>query len=175
MERHRQNRQLTLVDPAIVHEQIVELFKLHPDLAKDEDFRADVIEGETDAFEVLERLSDIILQEVYFQDGINERIKDLETRRYRSENRQAACKRLAEQIMQVADLLKAQLKEVTVYLAPSPPRVVITDAAALPEPFWRHPPPEPNKMLIKEAIQQGQPVPGAALSNQPATLRIRTK
>ena len=46
------------LDAAIVCAEIDRLMVEHPELADDEDFRRDVIEGQTDAMEILERLAD---------------------------------------------------------------------------------------------------------------------
>jgi len=158
-----------------LQEKISRLFELHPELASDEDFRADVIEGQTDAFEILETLCSQILEEKAFIEGVKERRKDLEARAERAFKRYETCRKLAGEIMEIADLRKANLKEATLWLAPSPPGVVLGDLTELPEQFWRQPPPEPDKRHIKEVLLEGRRVPGATLSNQPDTLHVRTR
>jgi hypothetical protein len=54
----------------------------------------------------------------------------------------------------------------------SPPSVLVLSAADVPTRFWDHPAPVMNKTRIKEAINAGEDVPGATLT-QGETLRIR--
>lgn len=53
-------------------------------------------------------------------------------------------------------------------------RVKITDEAALPAIYWRWKK-EPDKALIKAMMAKGDPIPGAALVQSPATLVITAK
>lgn len=53
--------------------------------------------------------------------------------------------------------------------------VVITDPAALPARYVRHPPPEPDKAGLRKALLAGDTIPGAALSNGTPSIRITAK
>ena len=53
-------------------------------------------------------------------------------------------------------------------------KVEITDEDALPDTYWRIKR-EPDKALIKALLAKGEPIPGAALVQSPATLVITAK
>jgi len=55
----------------------------------------------------------------------------------------------------------------------SPPRVEITDEAAIPAVFKVQPPPTVDKRAIAAALKSGEPVPGVSLSNQPPSLAVK--
>ncbi len=60
-------------------------------------------------------------------------------------------------------------------LADLPRRVVVLDAKALPERFLVQPPPRPDERAIKAALEAGEAVPGAQMSNGGATVRLTPK
>ena len=64
--------------------------------------------------------------------------------------------------------------DMTITVSAGRQRVVITDEGELPGAYFvvRR---EPDKMAIREELEQGRPVPGATLSNKTSTLTIRTK
>lgn len=68
--------------------------------------------------------------------------------------------------MQAAGLQKVESPWLRLAVRANPPSVDVFDAAQVPEQFMRQkppPPPEPDKTAIKEAIKQGQEVPGCRL------------
>lgn len=63
----------------------------------------------------------------------------------------------------------------SVSIVPAPARVLITDEAAVPLHWWRQRvTPYLDKAGIRAALQGGQEVPGATLSNRADTIRVRT-
>jgi hypothetical protein len=74
--------------------------------------------------------------------------------------------------MQQAEVKKLELVRATLSVRSGVPHVIITDEAALPDNCVRIKR-EPNKVLIKELIDQGVPVAGATLSNAEPILAIR--
>ena len=63
----------------------------------------------------------------------------------------------------------------TARLNPGGKRVEITDKDALALDYWRYPPAEPDKALVKALLAQGKSVPGAALVQSPSSLVISSK
>lgn len=162
------------LDPAIVRQQIDNLLLAHPELAEDEILRADMIEGETEAFELLDQILHRMNEAAILAGGTATVVADLDARLKRYERRQAALRELAFKIMQAADLKKAERPAATLSVRAGTAKVVITDETAIPEDLQRVKR-EPDKARIKDLLADGFSVPGATLSNGEPTLSIRVK
>ena len=160
------------LDAAIVCAEIDKLMAEHPELADDEDFRRDVIEGQTDAMEILERLADEIANNAAWAKAITERGKEIYARAARYERREDAYRKMAQRIMQAAEIRKAELEAATLSLRAVPPSVKITNEADLPEWAWKIKR-EISRSEIKDRIKAGETVPGAELTNGGETLSVR--
>ena len=89
--------------------------------------------------------------------------------------RKAARMALAETMAEIG-ATKIETEHHTVSVRDAPQMTVIADADTVPADYWRQPEPQIDKMLVRKALLDGFPVPGAALSNGGApTLTIRSK
>lgn len=164
------------LDPQIIAQQISQLFLQYPQLAEDEILRSDTIEGETDAFEFLASIICMIEDAKALADGTGNRIDDLQARKGRFEHRIEALRSLAFKIMQAAELKKAELPCATLSVRAGTPKVIITEEGHLPESCVKVTVTRvPDKTAIKDALLQGENVPGACLSNAEPSLTIRVK
>lgn len=159
-------------DVASLEAEIGLLLRNHPELADDEELRADVLEGETDLHGTLERLLDRLLDAEADEIAIKHRMSELEARKHRTVQRQSTLRALISRIMLLADLRKVKLTEKTLSFRAVPGKVEIYDETALPEELTRVRK-EPDKTKIKEALSNGQFVPGAVLTNGSETLSVR--
>jgi len=144
-----------------------------PELADDEDLRADMFEGETDINWVMGRLVDYDADARGMASAIADRVKDLNERKARYSRRSEVFRQLALGVLQRADLKKVELPTATVSLRNVPPAVMISDHEALPQDCLRIKT-EPDKAAIKAALATGH-VPGAYLTNGSVSVSIRTK
>lgn len=161
------------VQPELIRRQVQALLEEFPELNEDEEFFRDVLEGQTNVLEILETLVTGIRYEQSMQSAIEERIKVLQSRKFRFEKREVVRRRLAMQVMEAANLRRASTTEANISLRPSAPHVVVIDERDIPEEFWRVKR-EPALALIKERLKAGLRVPGTTLSNQHDTLFLRT-
>lgn len=161
------------LDPAIIRQQIDWLFVANPELHEDEQLRADMIEGSTDAHEFLRMVERKRQDTAAMALAIELNMHDLHERHGRFKRREEAMRKLAFKIMEAADIKKIELPEATLSIRNGVPRVIITDESKLGDIACRFRR-EPDKAKIKELLQTG-PVPGAELSNAEPTLSIRTK
>jgi hypothetical protein len=161
------------LDPRAIQHEIHNLLATNPELAEDDQLRADMVEGETDAFDFLSMLTRKIGENTSLAVGTDLYISTLKERNERIYRRIEAFRALAFKIMCAADLKKAELPEATLSIRSGAPRVIITDEAALPDSACRIKR-EPDKTKIKELLQDGS-VPGAVLSNAEPVLSIRTR
>ena len=161
------------VDAHIVTQQITTLLLTYPELAEDEILRADMIEAETEAHDLLHKIEQARRDATAMAGATATSIADLELRLERFERREKAMRELALKIMQLANLPKLEMPEATYSVRNVPPSVLITDESALPDAAFKFVK-TLSKTKIKELLQEG-PVAGACMSNGSATLSIRTR
>lgn len=162
------------LDPNMIRQQIANLLLQFPELQEDDQLRADMIEGETEAFEFLRTVERKRQDAATLAGAVASNIAELELRKERFERREQAMRKLAFDIMQAANIRKAELAEATLSVANGQPRVMISDITQLPSDLFRIIK-EPNKAEIKKRLDAGQDVPGACFSNSQPHLSIRTK
>lgn len=108
------------------------------------------------------------------RDTLTERIRVLQGRRERHDNRHEEYRALIFAALDAAGQRAWKSPEYTVSITPGRAGVVITDPAAIPDDFVRVRR-EPDKAAIGSAITSGATVPGAEQRNGLPTLTIRTK
>jgi hypothetical protein len=165
------NRRL---DTALIALQISNLLLANPELVDDEVLRTDMVEGSTEAFELLRELEAKRREACTLAGGIAGTIAELQARLGRFERREQALRSLAFRIMTAADLRKVELPEATLSIVNGQPRVLITDETIIPDVLCRIKR-EPDKTRIKEMLKDGKEVRGAVLSNSEPHISIRTK
>lgn len=143
-----------------------------PELQHDEELLIDVLEGETNFNEVMSTLAKEIKVAKANVSGIKEVTKELKERQARFEAREEFARNLAQKLMEVAGVKKLTLPVATINITNVSPSVIITDESALPDEFMRIKK-EPNKTAIKAALEAGQSVSGAVMSNGSTTVSIR--
>lgn len=164
------------LDAAFVLQQIDNLKREYPFIWDDGDDQllTDCLSAETDFNEMLTVIVDRMRDAASMADGIASRVAELESRRDRYSRREQAMRVLAFKLMEFAELKKAELPEATLSIRNNPPKVLITDEDAIPDPFCRITR-SPDKAKIKDSLTHGVPVQGAELSNSEPSLAIRTK
>lgn len=154
-----------------IRNEIANLLVCNPELAADDVLRADMIEGETEAFEFLGRLVTAIGKAETTQVGLKQYIDVLKLREARFDRRIQVLRQFAKSIMETANLRKAELPMATLSIRNGPHKVIIVNEHELPDEFWRVKR-EPDKTKIKVSLQSGVNVSGAALSNGEPSLAI---
>lgn len=142
-----------------------------PELAKDEAFRRDVLEGETDFEYIVSRLAKEALTTKAEREGLKAYLGEIGEKVDRKAAKEGAIRKTLADLLDVAELPGLECRSVSVRFAPVAPSVVVTDEAAIPADFTRVTT-APDKAKIKEALQSGVPVPGAQMSNGGRALRI---
>ena len=162
------------LDPTIIKQQIDSLLAEYPELAEDEVLRLDMVEGSTDLIAYMRHLETTRQTACAMADAIGALIENWRTRRARFERRDEAIRNLMLRMLQAAHLKRLEMPESTVSVRIGVPRVIITDESLIPEDFIRVVR-APDKIKIKEALSNFEPVPGAILSNSEDVLSVRVK
>lgn len=141
----------------------------------DEDTASDTVEGETGLMEAIDRAIDRIGEIESHTEAIAARVEALRARSARLEASAGTLRALIRHAMEQTGLTKIERPAATMSIRASPRKVIIGDEAAIPQRFWRVPPPVLDKLAIAAALKDGVEVAGAALSNggQSLTLRFR--
>lgn len=164
--------QFLAADVANLAAEIDSLFVAYPELAEDDQLRADMLEGETNLHAVFERLLGVEREANSLIGAVKERIDDLQARKARAERRKDAMRGLMLKLLQASGLPRASLTEATISISKGRDSVEITDEAALPKKFLKVVS-SPDKTLIKVALDAGKKVKGAALKAGEPTLSVR--
>lgn len=142
-----------------------------PEVADDEDFLADVLEGETDLHAVIGKLVDQAREQKAMEQAVVGMLETLEGRIMAWRKRQEATRSLMLKLLNVAGVRKVTLPQATVSIANGRKRVEIIDEAQLPASAWVVDK-RVSKALVKDLLEIGD-CPGAAFSNGEETLTIR--
>lgn len=163
-----------MLDIQLIELEIQRLVEEYPDLAEDETLRADMIEGSTAAYDVLDRILTKYREAEADAVGIAERIGRLAARKDAADKRGLAMRRLALRLMTAGDLRSVKLPEGTLSRVKGRESVEVTDEASLPEwAFTVKVDKRPSKKAIGEALDAGIAVPGAQRVVGEETLQVR--
>lgn len=138
--------------------------QLLAELPEDDQLRLDTIEGETEAFELMDRITESVLADETLAELARARAKRLEER---ADHRRA----IILQMLEALDMTKVQRPLYTASLSHRS-KPVVTNADALPDDFIRH---AVDLVALGKALRAGQTVEGAELSNPMPSLTLRTR
>ena len=162
------------LDMKQLEREVVSLLETYPELAADDELRADVLEGETDLEAVASRIvrrRNLARANVT---GIKEVMGDLKERQDRFQRQEDAMKAMLKRILSLAGTDKLTLPEATISITKPRESVEVLDVDALPQGFFATIR-QPDKKAIGEALKAGEAIPGAALTFGEAGVTIRSK
>jgi hypothetical protein len=169
LERRKKMVDARFVDQA--RRDLASLLSLHPEFEEDNVLRQDMIEAETGALELIDKLIVAERDAKCLEAALDSELQRLKTRLARFGDRREALRKYIMQIMDAANLRKVERPAATVSIAAGRQKVVITDDNALPEDCVRIKR-EPDKIRIASHLNRGDYIPGATLSNPEPVLRI---
>lgn len=134
----------------------------------------DTIEGETSLLEAIDRLLLTIAENEGLALGAIAAGREILSRADRFTRRAERARAMIEQALMIAELDKLERPAATLSLVRRGAKVELTEESDIPAEFWKTGDPKLDKKALLEALKEGRPVPGAALSNQAPSLTIRT-
>jgi len=164
------------LDPTFVRAQIELLRHTHPGIwdEGDEKLLADMLEAETGLNEFLTKLVRQMNNAKAMGTGLDAELVDTRDRRDRYWDRYHGMRELAHKLMAQAGVRKVELLKATLSIRAGTPHVIVTDETRLPQHCVRIKR-EPDRIAIKAALANGEPVPGAEMSNAEPVLNVRDK
>jgi len=145
----------------------------HPDL--DDETLADTVEGLTDLNEIVSAIIRSTLLDQALAAGLRLRMKEMQERLDRLEDRAAKRRAVARDAMTEADIKKIMAPDFTVSLRDGSPSLTVIDEAVIPGSFWLPQPPKLDRQAILSELKRGGDIPGASLSNAGPVLSVRAK
>ncbi len=138
----------------------------------DDDLLSDMIEGETDAGELLDELLEMEATAAAHVEANKGRIKQLQDRNTRLATRGAAARAGMQKLLDAAGLRKMERPAATVGIRALPPKVVGEDIDALPYSLLKISY-TADRAAIKAALENGECLPGWSMSNGGETIGVR--
>ena len=147
--------------------------KLIATYGEDADLLRDMVEGETSLHEAIGHAALELAAVEGEKEGIEIALAKLKARLTRYCERAQGIRDAIQVAMETAELASLKTPAATLSMRASPPRLEVTDEAAIPVVFFKQPPPVLDKKAVSDALKAKQDVPGDVLSNQPPALSVR--
>lgn len=141
----------------------------------DDEAMRDMIEGETDLHEMIERVVVSMDEDAMLVTGLTLRIEELTERKRRIESRIGSKRAMVEQAMVIGEVERLERPTFTLSLRNVPPKAEVAEETLIPSEYWEAQPPKLDKKALLSALKAGAQIPGATLSNGGIALQIRTK
>lgn len=138
----------------------------------DDELNHDMVEGETNLFEAIERALEEIQECEVIIAGVADMAKRLSDRKTRATKRAERLRGLIDQAFQMAELKSHVFPCATITTKAVPPKVIVSEESEIPSEFFKPQPPKLDMAALKDALKSG-PVAGASLSNGGTTIQIR--
>jgi len=151
----------------VLREQLVAL------VDGDDEVIRDTIEGETSLHDLVAKVVEEVAADSASVEGIKAHLETMRGRKERLEARIEFRRSAILNAMAIGEIKKLELPIATLTRKPTPPKVHITDEAAIPSDFWKRSDPTLDKKALAEALKDKREVPGATLSNGGETVAIR--
>lgn len=148
------------------------LIEAHPELASDDDFLADVIEGETDAPAIMQRLIIERRESLANGEAMDKLANDYAALSDRWTARAEARRKLMGLVLDAVGLRKMTTPAGTVSVSAGRVSLVLADDFTPPQGYARTRI-EPDKTAIKAALEAGEVMPGASLVTGKPIVQVR--
>lgn len=139
----------------------------------DAELAHDIVEGETDLFEAVERALAEIDECDILVEGLSAHIKKLNDRLSRVKKRAENVRGMIDQAFQMAEVQSHKFSTATITTKRIPPKPVVSDESLIPSRFFAPQPPKLDMKALGQAVKDGEDVPGASMSNGGTTIQIR--
>jgi hypothetical protein len=150
------------------------LIAFDPEIVEDQAALLDTLDGEAGALDFIAFWCRAALADEAMAIGLRTIIADNQMRLQRLLARAEKKRGVAMSLMDAIGERRIVRPDLTITVNAGRQKVIVSDEQALPDAFVRVKR-EPNKIAILEALELGETVPGAALSNRQSQLTIRTK
>jgi phage host-nuclease inhibitor protein Gam len=131
----------------------------------DEQTLADTVEGLTDLHDIVAALAG----------GLKDRIKEMQERLERMEDRASKRRQIARDVMTEMGIKKLTQPDFTVSIRPGSPSLAVIDEAQIPAEYWEPREPRLNRQALLTELKAGVEIAGTSLSNSELVLSVRSR
>ena len=131
-------------------------------------------EGETNLLELIDRMLELDLDDDAFIDALKQARDTMAVRLHRLQERRRSRRSILEQALVLLERKSLERPTGTLSLSERAPALVVEEEAAIPARFFDLKP-VLNRQRAKAALDGGETVPGATLSNGSITLTVRRR
>lgn len=161
---------IELLKHTSIRAQLLEAF---PDL--DARTLLDTLEGTSDLTEMLSGIARAFLEDRSTVSALKQRLDDMRARLSRLETAAERKRGLIAEVMERAEIRKLSEPDFTLSLRDMPPGLQIINESEIPPGYWQPQPARLDRQTILASLMAGHSVPGAALSNGPRSISVRTR
>lgn len=135
----------------------------------------DTLEGETELHESLLVVYEEIMENISLLSGLDSTIEALQVRAGRLKKTNETLRNVILSAMDKAGLKTIKGPLATLTARKGKPAAIIDEESDIPSKFFTPQPPKLDKKAVKNALDEGEAIPGAHLSNGSISLTIRVK
>lgn len=146
----------------------------HHEELEDEELMVVLADGETSLLELIDLMLEADVHDEALISGLKVQKDTLSARLHRLQERRQSRRSILEQALVLLDRKSLERPLATLTLVHRPPQLIVEEEAQVPARFFDLKP-VLNKRLTKEALDGGEEVPGARLSNGTMTLTVRRR
>lgn len=178
--RHRSQRRVSRDLSQSVEEQMRILGALRATLAvhheelDDPDLMLLLADGQTNLLEAIDAMIEVDQHDDALITALKSVKDTMAVRLHRLQERKTSRRTILEQALLLLERKSLERPLATLSLADRPPSLVVEEEAQIPARFFGLKP-SLNRRLAKEALEAGEEVPGARLSNGALTLTVRRR
>ncbi len=163
-----------VISTSRLHQQLVErLSAQYPDA--DDETLYDSADGFSNLTDTIAAVLRSRREDLALAAALKAQIAEMRERLGRFETRAETKRDLVASALVEANVKKITEPDFTVSLRPSPPSLVVTDEAEIPEEYWLPQPPKLDRLSLVADLKRGKTAPGAMLNNPQMTISVRTK
>jgi hypothetical protein len=141
----------------------------------DEQTLADTLEGLTDLHEIVAAIVRAALIDEALVQGLKDRIKMMEGRMARLQERADKRRQIARDAMVDTEVKKITAPDFTVSIRPGNPALVVVDEKRIPAEYYEPKEPRLNRQALLADLKRGSSIAGVNLSNPSLVLSVRVK
>lgn len=141
----------------------------------DEQTLADTVEGLTDLHDIVAAIVRSMLIDAALAAGLKDRIKEMQERLERLEDRASKRRQIARDVMTEMGIKKLTQPDFTVSIRAGSPSLVVLNEAQIPAEYWEPREPRLNRQALLTELKAGAEIAGTSLSNSELVLSVRSR
>ena len=141
----------------------------------DEETLSDTLEGLTNLHDKLAAVIRSQQEDSVLADALKIRIKEMQERHARFEDRVTKKRELVTTVMDRAGITKIAESDFTASLRQTPRPLVISDDREIPETYWKTQDPKLDRNKLIADLKSDETIPGACLGNGGVTVSVRVQ